>query len=215
MTPARINQHWLIWDHPQVELVRKRERTAAIIVPELILIHYGVTSSLPALVAAQRATGYMAQFSIDGYASPGPNYQIRQMYPCNEYGSHAGESQWSEKAGCNAFAIGVEIANPGPLIRGADGQLRTVYGQVWPEEDAIEMRHPGGRAPQNWTHWAAYSDQEIDILIELCRALIDAYPTISGIAGHDEVSPGRKFDPGPAFPMQWLREKFEFAAQLD
>ena len=35
--------------------------------------------------------------------------------------------------------------------------------------------------------------------------MIEAYPTITNILGHEEISPGRKQDPGPAFPLDKLR----------
>ena len=50
-----------------------------------------------------------------------------------------------------------------------------------------------------------YTDEQYNRLILIVDALFDAYPEISirKIAGHCDVSPGRKTDPGPAF--DWLR----------
>ena len=36
-------------------------------------------------------------------------------------------------------------------------------------------------------------------LYKLCKALFDAYHLVTAV-GHDDISPGRKPDPGPAFP---------------
>ncbi len=50
-----------------------------------------------------------------------------------------------------------------------------------------------------------YDDRQYQVLPLVLQALIRAYPGISAreIAGHCDVAPGRKVDPGPAF--DWLR----------
>jgi AmpD protein len=56
-----------------------------------------------------------------------------------------------------------------------------------------------------------YTDAQYEALAALSAALIATYPSLSAqtIAGHSEVSPGRKTDPGPSF--DWAR----FRALLD
>ena len=51
----------------------------------------------------------------------------------------------------------------------------------------------------------AYDDRQYDALQAVLCAILEAYPDISAreIAGHCDISPGRKVDPGPAF--DWLR----------
>jgi AmpD protein len=50
-----------------------------------------------------------------------------------------------------------------------------------------------------------YDDRQYRVLPRVLQALIQAYPEVSArqIAGHCDVAPGRKVDPGPAF--DWLR----------
>lgn len=170
--------------------------------PEILVIHYGVVHDLPSLVAAQKARGYWAHLSIDGSAEIGAH--VVQSLPFFARGSHAGASSYRGRDSVSSFSIGLEIANPGPLIE-RGGRLFTVYGKEWPREQAIEIRHRLPTPPE-WTHWATYSDQEIGICVEICNLLRDELG-IRDVVGHDEISPDRKRDPGPAFPIDWLRER--------
>ena len=50
-----------------------------------------------------------------------------------------------------------------------------------------------------------YTDSQYSVLIAVTNALVAAYPALSAreMAGHSDISLGRKTDPGPAF--DWLR----------
>jgi AmpD protein len=53
-----------------------------------------------------------------------------------------------------------------------------------------------------------YVDPQYTRLVAVCEALMKAYPTLSrsAIAGHSEIAPGRKTDPGPAFDWPHFRD---------
>ena len=203
-----IRNHWLELDEPneEVSLTRAPERISHPIVPEVVVIHYGVLSDLDALIAGQRATGYWAHLSIDGKRSTGADHQIFQSTAFNDRGSHAGRSAYKGRPSVNGFSVGIEIANPGPLIEHPDGTLRTVNGDEWDPCDAEEARHKHPYAPRNWTWWAKYSPEEIALIVSSCRALHEEYG-LKDIVGHHDIAPGRKFDPGPLFPLEQVKDE--------
>ncbi|HET9105651.1 MAG TPA: 1,6-anhydro-N-acetylmuramyl-L-alanine amidase AmpD [Steroidobacteraceae bacterium] len=60
-----------------------------------------------------------------------------------------------------------------------------------------------------------YTDAQYSRLAALIAALLATYPTLSaeGIAGHCDIAPGRKTDPGPAF--DWARLRSLLAESLE
>jgi N-acetyl-anhydromuramoyl-L-alanine amidase len=59
-----------------------------------------------------------------------------------------------------------------------------------------------------------YTDAQYDSLAALVRALLDTYPSLSAqrIAGHSDIAPGRKTDPGPSF--DWPRFRSLLAGRV-
>jgi N-acetyl-anhydromuramyl-L-alanine amidase AmpD len=51
-----------------------------------------------------------------------------------------------------------------------------------------------------------YTEVQLRVVDELCGLLVAAYG-ITQILGHEEIAPGRKIDPGPAFPLDEMRRR--------
>jgi len=56
-----------------------------------------------------------------------------------------------------------------------------------------------------------YTEQQYQVLQDVCKSLINAYPALSEstIVGHCDIAPGRKTDPGESF--DWQRFKANLA----
>lgn len=59
--------------------------------------------------------------------------------------------------------------------------------------------------------FSAFDDAQYNALVQLTQALQNRYPNINGIAGHSEIAPSRKTDPGECF--DWAR--YVEAASID
>lgn len=103
---------------------------------------------------------------------------VRQLVPENERAWHAGASHWAGRSHINDSSIGIEIVNPGPVS-----------------------------APRKTRHWPSYSAAQIRAVIALARDIVARYDIKpANVVGHSDISPGRKIDPGPAFPWHRLFE---------
>lgn len=167
------------------------------ITPELIVLHYTVSRSLPGVVATFRARDYLSchlTIDVDG--------SVTQMVAFDRLACHAGVSSWRGRKSCNGFSVGIELINPGPLLRQGEDQYVDVYGRPWTGE-VVHGRHKHPAC--KYQHWAAYSDEQVDSTIRVCAELMGAYPSIVDVVGHEDIAPGRKTDPSPAFPWAPLR----------
>lgn len=169
--------------------------------PTYIVIHYTAGSSAGSSISwltnpAAKASAHLV-IGRDG--------QVTQLAGFDTVTWHAGESRWYGLAGLNRHAIGIELDNRGRL-QGAAGDwwfvTETSRTRV-PDAEVVALAHPfDGKT----TGWHQYTQPQLDTLEAVCRALVGAYPIID-ILGHDEISPGRKWDPGPAFPMHSFRSR--------
>lgn len=125
---------------------------------------------------------------------------IVQMVPLDRKAWHAGESAWEGITGINAHSIGIEIVNGGMLRRTARGWA-TWAERIVPDDDVTVATHKNHTAQAGWHE---YTDAQIDAVLELGVALHTAYD-FKDVLGHDDISPNRKSDPGPLFPMASLR----------
>jgi hypothetical protein len=126
---------------------------------------------------------------------------VRQMLQFNAAAQHAGESEWRGVRGLNTHSIGIDLENWGRLAL-REGRWYPADGrQAVPADEVQLLAGPDGKQQG----WHKFSDAQLDAFLQVSCALRHAYPGIGDVVGHDSVSPGRRQDPGPAFPVAELR----------
>lgn len=127
---------------------------------------------------------------------------ITQLVSCNIKAWHAGKSVYQGRQNVNDFAIGVEHVNPGKLQSDGLSAWGKLYDPNVYHTKAITTPHHGAGT------WMPYTEPQLAASLELLLAIRDRYG-ISDIAPHWEISPGRKVDINPLFPLQSFRSRLE------
>ncbi|PWJ44185.1 N-acetylmuramoyl-L-alanine amidase [Sediminitomix flava] len=167
--------------------------------PSSIILHY--TAGRDALSSAK----YLCKENIKASAHLviGRKGEVIQLVPFNTISWHAGKSSYKGRNGFNNFSIGIEIDNAGPLE--PIGQSYSAwFGKKYPATAVVKATHRNEKVER---YWHNYTEKQIDTVEKICELLLATYPSIKEILGHEEISPGRKQDPGPAFPLDNLRSR--------
>ncbi len=168
------------------------------LLPDTIVIHYtagpSATSAIREMMNRERKVSAHLVVDLDG--------SITQLVPFNRIAWHAGKSRHKDRVNLNRFSIGIEIVNAGRLDK-TGSTYTSWFGRKYPEEEVFIGIH---RNEDFLTAWHRYTEEQITVTGDLCELLVSHY-NISFILGHEEISPGRKIDPGPAFPLDKLRDR--------
>ncbi|UWQ93002.1 N-acetylmuramoyl-L-alanine amidase [Rhodobacteraceae bacterium M382] len=170
------------------------------ITPEIVILH-----DTASRLALGNAAAYLknntrkvsVQFVIERDGS------IVQQVPVNRRANHAGRSVYHGRKGCNNFAVGIELVNPGSMTRYSETHALAWYGERFniAEYGIQEVSTPD----HGHGLWMPYTEAQIDRLIALLAALFDGVPSLKDITTHWYVSPGRKVDTNPLFPLEHVR----------
>lgn len=186
-----VRNHTLELNGDAVEFVPTTNQGGAFR-PQYLVLHYtaGMTGAGAVAWLAQPASQASAHLVIDR------NGNVTQMVRFNRIAWHAGRSEWAGLEGMNRHSIGIELVNAGRLIKVGD-TWQNWAGNVIPADQVVEAPHKHGNVVAGWH---AYPAAQIKVALEVALALHSAYGFYD-VVGHEDVSRGRRVDPGPAFPM--------------
>ena len=126
--------------------------------------------------------------------------EITQLVPFDRIAWHAGFSYWEGRRSMNRYSIGIELDNDGYLNRKDSGWVSEA-GATYRDDQVMVARH--------WKQfrefgWLKFPDAQIHATLDVAQLLRQQYNLVD-VLGHEDVQQD-KVDPGPAFPMAWVRQ---------
>ena len=207
----KVVRHWLEADQPSEKInILKSRNAGPLIDPDFLVIHYTATDDAQSAInwfmnTSSNPSNIAAHIVLDRDGT------ITQLVPFNQRANHAGTSTWDGVDYFNSHSIGIEIVNPGFAERLSNGSFRRLIGTDRASGNPVYRSYPAGspfvktvHKHKFWTardnqHWHDFSPAQMKALYVMSRALFDTYQLVNAV-GHDDISPARKPDPGPAFP---------------
>lgn len=137
---------------------------------------------------------------------------IVQLAPFNIATWHAGKSSYKGVSGVNKFSIGNEIVNPGQLIKVGENKYRSWFKTIYIDDDNDPNSNVRYGKIENGRYsfegyWLDYTPEQIAAVTGSWIAIFEAYPSMQALETHWKVSPGRKVDTGPLFPLDAIRAR--------
>ncbi len=193
----KISNHLLVAEPGDLVTYDKSPNQAAGISPLYLVMHYTAGPTLDGAVSwfknpEAQASSHLV---IDRDGS------IVQMVAFNRRAWHAGKSKWGNLDGMNQFSIGIELVNAGKLRKNSNDQWVTWSNRVIPATDVTIAKHKDESTEAGWHE---YPQAQLEAACKVASLLHKTY-NFTDVLGHEDVSPGRKVDPGPLFPMNSFR----------
>lgn len=179
---------------------RPSENCGGELKPRFLVFHYTAGRDLDSSVASlctKKASG-----NASAHLVVGRDGRIVQLVPFNVVAWHAGVSAWRGVTGLNDYSIGIEMDNAGKLLKLGAGYTAW-FGAPIPAAEVVVARHKHEDVESGWH---AYTETQIETAQKLAALLVEAYK-LEDVIGHEDIAPGRKTDPGPAFPLESIRSR--------
>ncbi|MGI9251283.1 MAG: N-acetylmuramoyl-L-alanine amidase [Pseudohongiellaceae bacterium] len=130
--------------------------------------------------------------------------QLDQCVDLDKRAWHAGPSRYKGVSDVNDFAFGIEINNPGKLKDiGGNRYKHWSKREYSSTEYDIKFEQTEAHGPG---YWMDYTIQQMEAVTDLCQVLVEAF-NLEFITTHWEISPGRKIDTNPLFPLEHVRSR--------
>lgn len=166
--------------------------------PKYLVMHY--TAGQTAEGAVSWLTNKISKAAA--HLVVGRDGEVTQLVSFNRIALHCGPSHWDGLTGMSRYSIGIELDNAGRLKR-SGGKWLAWFGKEYEDDDVLQFAH---KHDTKLFGWHTYTKKQIDTALDIGSTLFEKYDLLD-VVGHDDISPKRKWDPGPAFPMHSFRSR--------
>jgi len=171
-----------------------------------IIIHY--TNGPTKIGAIETLTNKKSLNKASAHFVVDRDKDITQLVPMGRIANHSGKSRIGRITFVDKYAIGIEIVNEGLLKRLDIPREDNIWiaplsRRVYSDDEVLVGKHKFGTIEYGWQ---LFTEIQLDTVFQLVATLSGTYD-IRDIVGHDEIAPKRKWDPGPAFPIEELRKQ--------
>ncbi len=195
----KITNHSLISESPSEIIIKENTSNKdGAIEPKYIIIHFTAGRSAESSVAWFKDPSAKAS----AHLVIGRDGKIYQLVDFNLKAWHAGRSTWASLNGFNDLSIGIELDNPGRLTKVGEKYL-SWFKKEYSKDNVVEAIHKHETVP---SFWYEYTEAQMQACMKVCQVIMKKYE-IQDILGHEDISPFRKNDPGPLFPMESFRSR--------
>jgi len=160
-----------------------------IIKPDTLVIH-----STAGQFAGDKSWILNPKSQVSYHILVGRKAELVQFMPFNNLAWHAGVSEWKKRKFANGWSIGLAFSNFGLLTIKNKEYYSSLNVKV-PENEVVLI---------DGKYWHTFTPNQLSIGLQIAQAIKATYP-IKEVVTHAEISPGRKIDPGPAFPINDFR----------
>lgn len=170
--------------------------------PQLLVMHF--TYGASAESSANWFKNKENRFRSSAHIVIDRDGSIIQCVPLDVGANHAGRSSWRGQNSMNNKSYGMELANWGYLIKSGSG-YKSHTGKSVPNFLLADHKNGNPHFEYRPFAWETYPEEQIRSAIKVAACLVKELG-VNEIVGHDDISPLRKYDPGPAFDMDSFRQ---------
>jgi len=182
--------------------IKQHQNVVCTLLEDLVSSNYLIVKSISTPLSKYYKSTDITESKPDVHLIIDRKGEITQLIPFNKQVSGDILGSWDDTKQLKPHAIVIALENHGRLTK----QLESYFS--WEKTEVSKPDVFGGihRNEDTLSYWEKYPKSQTLITEKVSQCLVTAYK-VKYILGYEEVCPGLKVDPGPAFPLEIIKSK--------